>query len=63
MDTRHLIILLFMCATLAVLIAGGVVMMLGGKLNTKYGSKLMVVRVSLQALTVLLIGAMFLMGR
>ena len=63
MDAKHLIVLLFMLATLVVLLAGIGMMMVGGKLNAKYGNKLMVARVSLQGLTVLLIGLLFLMGK
>jgi hypothetical protein len=63
MDAKHIIILVMMLATLAVLVAGIGVMMAGGKLNAKYGNKLMVARVSLQAITILLIGLLFLFGR
>lgn len=61
MDAKHIVILVLMLCTLAVLAAGVGVMMIGGRLNAKYANRLMVARVSLQALTVLLIGLMFLM--
>jgi MFS family permease len=63
MDIKHIAVLVLMLATAAVLIAGVSLMMVGGKLNDKYGRKLMVARVGLQALTVLLIGALFMMGK
>lgn len=63
MDARHIVVLVLMLATLAVLVAGIGMMMVGGKLNAKYGNKLMVARVSLQGLTVLLIGLLFLFGK
>ena len=59
MDSKHIIILILMIATALVLIAGVGIMMVGGKLNAKYGNKLMVARVGLQGLTVLLLAAMF----
>ena len=63
MDAKHIIVLVFMLATAAVLVAGIGLMMTGGKLNTKYGNKLMVARVSLQAITIGLIGLLFLFGK
>ena len=52
-----------MMATLLVLILGVSLMMAGGKLNAKYGNKLMVARVGLQALTLLCIGIVMFMGK
>jgi hypothetical protein len=63
MDTKHILVLVMMLATLAVLIAGLGVMMIGGKLNARYGNKLMVARVSLQGLTILLIGILLMVGK
>jgi hypothetical protein len=63
MDTKHILVLVLMLATLVALVAGISLMMIGGKLNAKYGNKLMVARVGLQGLTVLLIGILFLMGK
>lgn len=54
MDSSVIVILL-MIATLMVLGAGLVVMAFGGKVNKKYGPKLMVARVVLQALAILLL--------
>ena len=59
MDGKHILILLLMIATAVVLVAGVTIMMIGGKLNAKYGNKLMVWRVGLQGLTILLLAAMF----
>ena len=47
----------------AVLVAGVLLMARGGDANRKYGNKLMVARVAIQALIVLLLGAMFLIGK
>ena len=63
MDMKHIVVLVLMLATLFVLVAGVSMMMIGGKLNAKYGNKLMVARVSLQGLTILLIGLLFLLSR
>ena len=49
------LLLLAMCATLAVLIVGLVGFFLGGEFNAKYGNKLMRVRVALQAVAVALL--------
>ncbi len=63
MDVKHIIVLVLMLATLAVLVAGVSLMMIGGKLNAKYGNKLMVARVGFQALTLLMIAILFMMGK
>jgi hypothetical protein len=63
MDAKHIIVIIFMVATLLVLVAGIVLMTKGGPLNAKYGNKLMVARVGLQGLTLLLVGLMFLIGK
>jgi len=63
MDFKHILVLVFMLATFFVLVVGVGVMMIGGKINAKYGNRLMVARVSLQALTVLLIGLFLLAGK
>jgi Hypoxia induced protein conserved region len=49
------LLLLAMCATLAVLIVGLVGFFLGGEFNAKYGNKLMRARVALQAVAVVLL--------
>lgn len=63
MSISHIIVLILMLATVTVLIAGIALMMHGGKLNEKYGNRLMVARVSLQGLTVLMVGLLFLFGK
>ncbi len=63
MSASHIIVLILMLATLFVLVAGVGVMMIGGKTNAKYGNKLMVARVAFQGVTVLLIGALMMMGK
>jgi hypothetical protein len=52
----RVIIVVVMLMVVAVLLAGLVVMIRGGEVNKKYGNKLMVARVALQALAVGLIG-------
>ena len=54
-------ILLIAFATLAVLIAGVLTMVRGGEFNKKYGNKLMIARVVLQALAIALVGLLFLL--
>ncbi len=63
MDIKHIIVLVLMLATVAALVLGISMMMIGGKLNAKYGNKLMVARVSLQGITLLFIGLLFLVGK
>ena len=63
MDGKHIVVMVLMLATLLVLVAGIILMTKGGPLNAKYGNKLMVARVSLQGLTLLLVGLMFLIGK
>jgi hypothetical protein len=57
------LVLLFMGITLLVLITGLIVMIKGGKLNKKWGNKLMVLRVAAQAIAIGLVGLIFLFGR
>lgn len=63
MDIRHIMVLTGMMATLLVLLAGIALMMKGGPLNAKYGNRLMVARVGLQALTLLMLGVLFAVGK
>ena len=63
MDFKHVIILLLMLGTLAVLIMGVISMMRGGEYNRKNSNRLMSLRVGLQGVTVALLGAMLLMGK
>ena len=51
-----------LAATLGVLIFGVVAMLRGGEFNAKYGNKLMRARVTLQAVAVLLLFALFLLS-
>ena len=53
------VILLLMLAVAGVLLAGIVLMGIGGKANEKYGNTLMVARVTLQGLTLLLLAVLF----
>ena len=57
------IIGIFMGVVLLVLIAGLVVMAIGGKTNEKYSNKLMMMRVASQALVIFILGAMFVVGK
>jgi len=50
MNFTFVLVIVFMLATLAVLLAGVILMMRGGKLNQKYSNKLMVARVALQGM-------------
>ena len=45
------LVIALMMATVGVLVAGVVVMARGGEVNRKYGNKMMVARVTLQAVT------------
>jgi hypothetical protein len=55
MSIGNVLIILFMLATLGVLIAGVVLMGAGGEANKRYANKLMMMRVSLQGMAVLLL--------
>lgn len=55
----NFLIIVLVFATFGVLLAGVVLMTLGGSLNAKYGNKLMFWRVTLQGLALLLIVALF----
>lgn len=57
------LLFLFMGLTLLVLVAGLIVMIKGGKLNEKWGNKLMFLRVTAQAIAIGLLGLIFLMGK
>ena len=57
------IIAALMLATLGVLIAGIVLMGVGGKTNFRYGNRLMMARVSLQGLVLLMLALLFLLGK
>lgn len=57
--SSQFILLGVMFATLFVLVAGVVLMASGGKLNAKYGNKLMQWRVVLQAIAILILFLIF----
>ena len=52
-----------MIVVFLVLIAGLIVMAIGGKTNKKYGNKLMMARIGSQALIVFLLGLMFVFAK
>ena len=54
-----ILILVLMFATAAALGVGIVLMARGGEANAKYGNKMMVLRVTLQGATLLLLGLLF----
>jgi hypothetical protein len=56
------IVVIALGATLAVLVAGLVVMVRGGAINRKYGNVLMRARIAAQALAVALMFVLFLMN-
>ena len=58
-----IIIVLLLTGLVGVLVAGVVLMGIGGKTNERYGNKLMVARVWLQGLALLAVAAMFLVGK
>lgn len=58
-----LLLMLLILATLGVLVGGVVLMAVGGKANVKYGNKLMVARVWLQAGSLLVLALLFAMGQ
>jgi hypothetical protein len=59
----NFLLFLFVGITLLVLISGLFVMIKGGKLNKKWGNKLMMLRVVAQAIAIGLLGLIFLMGK
>jgi Hypoxia induced protein conserved region len=63
MTTLNVLLVIFMVATVAVLLVGIVGFFLGGEFNRKYGNILMRWRVGLQAATLLLLGLLFMMSR
>lgn len=63
MSAMDYIIVALMLATFGVLMAGIVLMGVGGAYNARYGNKLMVARVSLQGLVILMLAVMFYLGK
>ena len=57
------LIIILLIAVVAVLVAGVVIMGVGGKANEKYSNRLMVARVTLQALVLLLLVMLFSTGK
>jgi hypothetical protein len=55
-----ILLIILMAATAIALIAGIGLMARGGTTNAQYGNKLMVLRVTLQGATLLLLGLLFL---
>lgn len=62
MSIGYSILLILMLATVAVLIAGVVLMGAGGSANKRYGNKLMRARVLLQGLALLMLALLFFMS-
>lgn len=56
------ILIILIAAVFAVLVTGVVLMGSGGKMNLKYGNKLMIARVSLQGTILLVLIAMYFIG-
>jgi hypothetical protein len=63
MSGFNYIIFAIMLVVFIIMVAGLVVMSVGGRTNAKYGNKLMVARVGMQALIVFMLGAMFMLSR
>ena len=55
MSTMQIILILFMAATLAVVVVGVIAMAINGKLNRNHGNKLMRLRILLQFLAIVII--------
>jgi hypothetical protein len=63
MSASDYIVLALMMATFGVLMAGIVLMGMGGNANYKFGNKLMTMRVSFQGLVLLMLALVFFVGR
>ena len=63
MSFLEYVLLALILITLGVLLVGVILMMLGGQMNEKYGNKLMTARVGLQGIVVLLIAALYFVGK
>jgi len=63
MSIGYYIVAILLLATFGVMMAGVLLMGIGGKANRKYSNSLMVARVSLQALSLLTIACLFAMGK
>lgn len=60
MSSSIILVLVLMVATLLVLGVGLGAMVMGGDFNKRYGNRLMTARVIFQALTICLVGVLFL---
>lgn len=58
----NILLIALMVMTALVLVVGIGVMIKGGEFNQKYGNKMMVLRVSFQGATLLLLGVLFLLS-
>lgn len=56
-------IFIFSFLTIAVLVSGLVIMAMGGKLNTKFGNKLMSLRVVFQAITIAALALLYYLNK
>jgi hypothetical protein len=63
MSVGDYIIIALILATFGVLMAGIVLMGVGGNANVRYGNKLMVARVSLQGLVMVMLVLMYSLGK
>ncbi len=63
MGVGDFIIIALLLATVSVLVAGVVMMGMGGNANQRYGNKLMVARVSLQGLVLVMLVMMYSAGK
>ena len=63
MSTMQIILVLFMVATLAVVVVGVIAMAINGKLNRNHSNKLMRLRVLFQALAILIFVIIVLLAR
>jgi hypothetical protein len=63
MSVGDYLIVTLMLATFGVLMAGVLLMGVGGTANARYGNRLMVARVSLQGMVLLLLALLFFLGK
>ncbi len=59
MSSSMILLLVLMIATLIVLVFGIGTMFVGGEFNKRHGNKLMVARVTLQAITIAFVALLF----
>ena len=63
MSTMQIILVLFMAATLAVVVVCGIAMAVTGKLNKNHSNKLMRLRVLFQAIAIFVFGVIVWLAR